>query len=204
MRHRHPGPGLADPVFRFVLHLAGGPALVPQQFVKAKKSTLVGVSVTVAAPLGQYYPTKLVNIGTNRWAFKPELAVSVPARRWLFDAYAAVWTFTTNDASYPGTQVKEQDPIVALQAHVSYNLALRAWAAFDATWYGGGHTTTNGVPRPDRQNNSRLGATVSVPLGRRYSLKAAYSWDLSTAASTGFNTFSIGWNAAWFAPRVWP
>ena len=98
---------------------------------------------------------------------------------------------------------KAQNPIATLQGHVSYNLTLRAWAAFDATWYIGGHAWMNGTPRGDAQNNSRLGATLSFPFGQRYSVKAAYSWDLSTAASTQFNTLSIGWNVAWFAPKVW-
>ncbi len=197
--------GLADPVLRVNLHLLGNPALSLREFVKMPRRPIVGISVTMSPPLGQYYPTKLINLGTNRWAFKPEIGLSLPVRRWLFDAYLGVWTFTANHEFYPGTNERRQRPVAALQAHVSYNLKPRAWAAFDATWYNGGRTWLNGVPKSDRQNNARVGATLSLPVGRRCSLKAAYSWDLTTSAGSGFNTLSIGWNIAWFSlPKTQP
>ncbi len=189
--------GLADPLLRFNIHLVGNPALSLREFAKMPRRPIVGISLTASPPLGQYYPTKLINLGTNRWAVKPEIGVSLPVRRWLFDAYLGVWTFTTNHEFYPGSNERSQRPVAAFQAHVSYNLTLRAWAAFDATWYNGGRTWLNGVPKSDKQNNARVGATLSLPFGRRYSLKAAYSWDLATSAGSGFNTISIGWNIAW-------
>ncbi len=189
--------GLADPILRLNLHLLGNPAMSAREFLKAPKRPIVGISVTVAPPLGQYMPGNLINLGTNRWAFKPEIGLSLPARRWLFDVYLGVWSFTANNEFYPGTSVRKQRPVAALQTHVSFNLTRRAWAAFDATWYNGGRTWLNGIPKSDRQNNTRLGTTWSFPIGSRYSLKVGYSWDLTTSASTGFNTISVGWNVAW-------
>ncbi len=189
--------GLADAVFRFNFHFVGNPAMTPMEFLKARKRTIVGASLTVAPPSGQYYPEKLINLSTNRWAFKPEIGISHPAGRWLLDAYAGLWCYTSNSRFYPGTATKSQHPVASFQAHVSYNLTLRAWAAFDATWYRGGRTSLNGVAKADLQNNTRLGATLSLPVGRRHSVKAAYSWDIATAAGTGFDTLSIGWQVAW-------
>ena len=53
---------------------------------------------------GQFFPNRLINVGTNRWGFKPEFAVSHPVgERWLIDAYAGLWLFTSNHSFYPGT-----------------------------------------------------------------------------------------------------
>ena len=37
----------------------------------------------------------LINYGTNRWAFKPEVGVSRRWGHWTLDTYGAVWFFTT-------------------------------------------------------------------------------------------------------------
>ena len=82
---------------------------------------------------------------------------------------------------------------MALQGHVSYTFKPRLWAAIDATWYqGGGARVDNGAPSADL-NNSRLGGTVSFPMGRRQSLKFAYSSGLSARTGTNFRTLSVGY-----------
>jgi hypothetical protein len=68
--------GLSDMRFRFSILLAGAPAMTPQQVATSPRTPIVGASLTVAAPSGQYYPNRLINLGTNRWAFKPEGALS--------------------------------------------------------------------------------------------------------------------------------
>ena len=49
------------------------PALAPAEYRNWQQKTLVGFSVKVVAPTGEYHPTKLINWGANRWAFRPEL-----------------------------------------------------------------------------------------------------------------------------------
>lgn len=51
----------------------GGPAMQPKEFAKWKQKRLLGLSLKVVAPTGQYCGTKLINWDSNRWAFKPEL-----------------------------------------------------------------------------------------------------------------------------------
>ena len=51
----------------------------------------------MSAPTGQYLPSRLVNIGTNRWAFKPEIGISQPFGNWFFDASAGAGFFTRNN-----------------------------------------------------------------------------------------------------------
>jgi hypothetical protein len=190
--------GLADPRVKLSVNLIGGRALTPAEFARAARPTIVGVSLTVAPPLGQYTGAKLINLGANRWAFKPEIGVSHARGRWTIEGYSGVVLFTTNREFYTGASVREQAPVVALQAHVSYTLRRQLWAAFDATWYSGGTTTVNGTEKADLQRNSRIGATLSFPVGRRQSIKFSGSTGATTRIGADFHTFGAAWQLTWF------
>ena len=160
----------------------------------------MGTSLTVTAPTGQYDGAKLINLGTNRWGFKPEVGVAVPKGRWDFDAYLGVWLFTDNSDFYPGGRRRSQDRVAALQGHASYTFRPRLWAAVDATWYQGGGARIDGGEPSGAMNNSRLGATVSFPMGRQQSFKVAYSSGVAVRTGTNFRTFSVGWQWLRFTP----
>ena len=106
--------GLLDAVFRFSVNLKGAPAMSLGEYGKWQQKTLLGFSLKVVAPTGQYDPTKLINWGANRWAFRPELGLSRRWGHWVLDAYAGVWFYTTNpeyfshNALVPGTQTQSQ------------------------------------------------------------------------------------------------
>jgi len=190
--------GLADLRIRASLNFVGPGAMTREQFATAPRKTIVGVSLTVQAPTGQYDETHLINIGTNRWAFKPEVGVSVPVGRWFLDAYAGIWLFTDNDEFYTGDSTRKQDPLYAAQAHASYTFKSRAWVAFDATWYAGGEATIDDGPPSSRQNTTRLGGTFSMPVTRHQSVKVAASTGASARLGSDFDTYLVGWQIAWF------
>ena len=185
--------GLTDARAKISVNLVGNPAMGLREFVKAPRRTIVGTSLTVTPPTGQYDGAKLINLGTNRWGFKPELGVSVPKGPWDFDAYLGAWFFTDNDDFFPGGRMRSQDPVVALQGHASYTFKPRLWAALDATWYQGGGASVNGGEPSGAMNNSRLGATLSFPMGRRQSFKVAYSSGVAVRTGTNFRTISVGY-----------
>lgn len=185
--------GLADARFKLSVNLAGNPAMGVREFAAAPRRTIVGASVTVTAPSGQYDGAKLINLGTNRWSFKPEVGLSVPWKRWDFDGYLGAWFFSDNVDFYPGGLERSQDPVVTLQGHASYTFRRRLWAAVDATWYRGGDATIEGTPPAGGVNNSRVGATLSIPLGRRQSIKVAYSSGVAVRTGTDFKTVTLGW-----------
>jgi hypothetical protein len=198
--------GFSDARLRFSVLLKGAPALqVPEYMKRAavmkKRETIIGTSLSVNLPIGQYYNTRLINLGTNRFAFKPELAISQPiAKKWLMDMYAGVWLFTNNNQFFPGEAQRKQEPMCALQFHLSYNLSLKAWVAINATFYSGGNTSVNGIANKDRQNNLRLGGTIVVPTGKFSSLKIAASSGAIVAFGADFTTISVGWQRS-FLPK---
>ncbi|HEY6374592.1 MAG TPA: transporter [Edaphobacter sp.] len=194
--------GLADVKGRFSVILRGSPAMSPKEFMKrTHRNFIIGTSLTFTAPAGQYSGEKLINIGTNRWSFKPELGVSYPVKKLDLDLYAGAWFFTDNGNFYPGQLTRSQEPLTAVQAHVSYTVRRSLWVAVDSTWYGGGVATAGNGPPSGRQSNSRLGATVSLPLAKRQSFKISYSSGVSGRIGSKFNTISGGWQYVWFDHR---
>jgi hypothetical protein len=190
--------GLADTRLKLSVNLVGGRALTPREFASAVRPTIVGVSLSVVPPLGQYQRTKLINLGANRWSFKPEVGVSHAVGRWTVEGYGGAWWFTENDEFYPGSSIRAQQRLVALQAHVSYTFRPRLWAAFNATWYSGGTTSVDGATKADLQRNTRIGATLSLPFARRHSLKISGSTGAATRVGTDFRTIAAAWQMTWF------
>ena len=193
--------GLADARLKFSINLMGNPAMSAREFARAPRKPIVGASLAVQAPTGQYYDTKLINVGSNRWAFKPEIGLSVPIRRVDADLYAGAWFFSANDDFYPAGLKRTQDPVFALQAHVSWSLRPRAWIAFDSTWYSGGSSQVGDGSPSTSVNNSRAGVTLSLPVGRRYSFKVAYASGVTVRTGTDFTTYAVAWQALWLSPR---
>jgi hypothetical protein len=191
--------GLADLKARFSVNLLGNPAVSPSEFARERKDrVLLAASLGLSAPTGQYDETKLINLGTNRWAFKPEIGVAVPWKKFDFDVYAGVVFFTRNPSFYPGGLSRQQDPLATVQTHVSYTFRPGLWLAADGTWYGGGAARVNDGPATGRQDNTRVGGTLSVPLGRSHSVKFAYSRGASVRVGQDFETFSAAWQVRWF------
>ncbi|HTH52428.1 MAG TPA: transporter [Edaphobacter sp.] len=191
--------GLADIKTRVSINLRGSPAMTPAEFARrTHRQMIIGTSLYFTSPSGQYDNTKLINLGTNRWSFKPEVGVSYPVKRLDLDLYAGIWLFTSNQSFYTGHSSRSQNSITTIQAHVSYTIRRSLWAAFDATWYGGGASAVNGGTPSERQANSRIGATLSVPIAKGHSFKVSYSSGVSGTIGQKFNTVSGGWQYVWF------
>ena len=197
--------GLLDAQFRFSVNLIGGPALSLEEMQSWRQKTILGVSLKVTAPTGQYDGTKLINIGTNRWAFKPELGYSRRMGHWIVDSYAAVWFFTTNtefwshNAFFPGTRSQSQNPIGALEAHLSYSVKPRLWFSLDGNVWFGGVTSLNGIANPQtKQVSSLFGATASIPLSKHQSLKIAYDNTDYVQFGGDNHNVSVAWQYIWY------
>jgi hypothetical protein len=188
--------GFGDPRLRLAVNLLGAPAMAPKAFATYRQGTLVGVSVTVAPPLGQYDSTKLVNLGTNRWSFKPEIGYAHAFGQWIVEAMAGVWLFTDN-TGFVGGRTREQDPIVATQAHLTYKFTRNMWLAADVNYFTGGRTTIGGRRNFDLQRNSRVGATFSKALDRHHSIRMSISRGAYTTIGADFVSVAAGYNYAW-------
>ena len=149
-------------------------------------------------PLGDYDSTKLINLGSNRWSFRPEVAVSQRFRRWFFEVAGGAWLFTRND-NFFGVQTLEQNPFYYIKGDIIYNFRLLPglWLSFNAGWGNGGETTVGGVFKANLQRNTRLGSTLNIPLTRQNSLKVVYTSGLTTRLGSDFDSINLVYQFTW-------
>lgn len=188
--------GLLDPAFRVSMNFIGAPAMNLEEFRKYQPDLIVGASLQVSAPWGQYDSTRLVNLGTHRWSLRPEIGISKSVRPVTLEAALGARLYTTNDNFFRG-KTREQDPIYYTELHLIYELRNGAWLALDGTYYWGGQTTVNGVENNDRLGNSRAGVTFAWPLNRNDSIKLHASKGTSIRTGSDFDILGVFWQHRW-------
>jgi len=197
--------GLLDLALRFSINLKGGPAMAAPQYLKWRQTVLLGVSLTVTAPTGQYDPTRPINWGINRWSFKPELGYSQRLGNWVLDGYGGVWFHTENKTFYsvPEPQLQTLNPIGSFEGHLSYDFGkLHYWASLDGNLWFGGTASLNGVTDPaTKQLSSRIGGTFSFPLKKHQSIKISYSDGAYVRFGGNYRSVSVAWQYSWIG---WP
>jgi hypothetical protein len=188
--------GFGDPRFRLSINFYGAPALSLDKYRAYEQDLVLGASVQVSPPWGQYDPSRAVNLGTNRWSVKPDIGFSKAFAAFTFDFTAGVTFFSRNN-DYFGGQNRDQAALYSTQANLSYDFGRGLWVAAGATYYWGGRTTVDGTDRDDALSNSRFGLTVALPLDRYYSLKFNASNGVSTRTGTSFDTVGLVLQYRW-------
>jgi hypothetical protein len=189
--------GFGDPRVRFSVLFSGAPALSPKEFASYKSGTIVGGGLQVWVPLGQYDPTKLLNLGSNRWVFRPQLGVSQTLARWVLEAAAAGWFYTENTNFYGGDRLS-QNPIAALQGHVTYQFSRGFWAGADAGYGRGGRTSVNDEEKDTLISNWRLGITLAIPISSHDSIKFGFVSGFTGGKGGDFSTVLGAYQYRWF------
>lgn len=197
--------GLLDSVWRYSVNLYGGPSMDGRQYIKWRQKILVGASFKVSAPTGQYDSTKLINLGNNRWGFRPEVGYSQRFGHWIVDAYAGGWFYTTNPKFFsqnqynPGITTQHQAPIASFEGHLSYDVKPRLWVSFDGNFWRGGAQSLNGVENAASElRNSRIGGTVSAPITKHQAIKASYNNGAYIKYGGDFQNITVGWQYSWY------
>lgn len=189
--------GFSDARVRFGINFYGSPALAPAEFMKYKQGRIIGSSLVISVPIGQYYPEKLINLGSNRWGFKPEVGISNEFNRFFVEAYAGVWLYTKNN-EYLKTNTLSQNPLLSFQFHVSYLFPNFMWVAINSNYSNGGQTTLNGKSNNDYQNNVRIGVTYSTPITKNLSAKLQYHAAAETRSGGNYKIFALTFQYTWF------
>jgi len=190
--------GLADARFRVSVNLYGAPALTLKEFRDYEQDLIVGASLQVSAPTGQYAPSKLVNIGTHRWSFTPEVGVSKAIGPWTLE-FAAGATLYTDNEDFFGGNTRSQATLYSMHAHAIYGFRSGIWASLDATYLNGGRTTIGGTRNTDLQQIWRLGGTLAFPLDSRNSIKLYASSGVSSRTGNDYDLVGIAWQYRWGA-----
>jgi hypothetical protein len=188
--------GLADPRIRLSVNLYGAPALTLKDFRSYEQDLIVGASLQVSVPWGQYDNSKLLNLGNNRWSFKPELGISKRWDDWIFELMPSV-TFYSDNTDFNRGNKLTQEPLYAVQFHVVRNLPRGMWVSFGGTVFRGNRTALNGVKADNLQDSSRAGMAFSMPVNRANSVKFAISGGTHSRTGAHFDAASVSWVRVW-------
>ena len=191
--------GAGDSSYKLAALLKGGPALTVTQFPDYTPTTTVGMSLTITAPTGQYSATKLLNLGSERWSFKPEIALSHPfgvEQKWQFEVYANSYFFSDN-SSYRGISVLHQDALPGVEAHISYSFLDSLWVSLDARYSFRGRTFLNGINQNNPQQNFSLGSELNLSLNPRNALIFVFDKALVHENGPSATGFAVKYNYTW-------
>jgi hypothetical protein len=188
--------GFADPAVKLSVNLVGAPALSLKDFAAYRQDLIVGASLRVTIPVGQYDDAKVVNLGSNRWSFKPEVGVSKAIGPWTLEGTAAV-TFYTDNKDFFGGNTRSQDPLYSVEGHVIYSFGSGVWGSLDATYFNGGRSTINGQLNSDLQQNWRIGGTLALPVDVHNSIKFYASSGVSARTGNDFDLIGVAMQHRW-------
>jgi hypothetical protein len=192
--------GTADARARLSVNLRGAPVMDAAGFqaLREEPRTIVGASILVQMPTGSYEPDKLINPGTNRWAVKPAFGLIWPVRpTWLLEFEIGAWFFGDDDNSKHGK--RRQNPILSGEFHLVKRVRPGFWVSLDFNYYTGGQIQINEALQKGggRQQNSRIGGTLTFPFRNRNAIRLSYSTEIIARAGGDFNRFTLTYMYAW-------
>lgn len=191
--------GVGDSSYAVTVLLKGGPALSATRFADYHPTTTVGLSLNITAPTGHYNSSRLLNLGSDRWSFEPEIALSHPFgndQKWQCDIYAHAYFFTDN-TSYRGKEVLRQEPLPGLEGHVSYFFVPNSWVSIDTLYSFRGATVVNGADQNNAQQNFALGSGVNIALNSRNSLVFQFAKALVHQNGPALTGFAVKYSYSW-------
>ena len=188
--------GFSDPRFRLSFNFIGAPALTIREFKNYKQETVAGVSIQIIVPLGQYDPTKVINLGSNRWTIRPQIGISKTINNWILETYISGWFYTANNNFYGGNTLT-QDPLYTLKIHCIYNFKNNMWLAFDVGYALGGITYLNGSELDSRISTIRLGADWAYPLDRQSTIKVSFITGIRLERGSDFSGITVSYQYRW-------
>jgi hypothetical protein len=185
------GPG--DPRLRLSVNFLGAPALKGKAYQTFRASnpvnTVVGAALSVTLPFGDYNDERLLNLGQNRLIFRPQLGVVHTRGHWSYELTGSVFIYGDNDKFFRDSK-REQDPLYALQTHLTYIAPQHWWISLGAAHARGGESSIDGEKKDDERRDRLYGISAGLPIGSRSSVKLAYVGS-RTSEDVGKDTDSI-------------
>lgn len=194
-RERHI-TGFSDPFVRFSMILYGAPALTMKEFASYKQDWIIGASLRLGVPLGEVDHDKVINLGSNRWSFRPEIGVSKAFGSWIVEAAPGVALYADN-GDFFGGKTREQAPLFGLQTNVTYVAKNGVWLSLSGSYFAGGRSTVDGVENNDEQEGGRIGVTLSLPINRHQSVKLYALRGFNSDLERNLDVIAISWQYRW-------
>ncbi|MDQ6473084.1 transporter [Flavobacterium sp. LHD-80] len=189
--------GFGDAKIRFGFNLLGSPALETKDFKNFEQKTILGVSLVTSIPTGNYYGNKKMNIGANRWAFKPEIGISKRFRNLYAEFYTGVWFYTQNNDYFVKKELTQQ-PTFSFQAHASYYFKNKMWIGFNSNWFVGGRSIIDDISQDSQLDNWRVGGIFSTPITKNQSIKLQFHVGAFTNKGLSYDEVTLNYQYSFF------
>ena len=193
--------GWSDTFVRVAMNLYGAPPLSGKEFgayrSNVKNETIIGVALKVRLPTGNYMEDKLINLGQNRFVFRPQLGIIHTRGKWTTELTGEIAFYTKNSEFFNGNTL-EQKPLYIVHGHLIYAFKPKQWLAISAGYDHGGENKLNGVDKNDIKQNVGWKLSYTHPINRVSSIKVFYL-GTRTKESTGFDseTLAASVSIAW-------
>jgi hypothetical protein len=185
--------GWSDTFARLAVNLYGAPPLSRREFAAyrsgLREETIVGMGLVVRLPTGEYMDDKLINLGQNRFAFRPQLGVSHSRGQWTAEVTGEAAFYTDNDEFFNGNKL-EQAPLYIIHGHLIYTFRPGLWVSASAGYDYGGENTINGVKKDDNKQDVGWALSFAYPINRQAGIKATYIGSRKLE-STGLDSDSL-------------
>ena len=193
--------GWTDTRVRLAINLYGAPPMQGKEYAEYRAATevetIVGAALSVQLPTGDYMDDKLINLGSNRFTFRPQLGAVHTRGKWSVEATGIVALYSDNTDFFNGKKL-EQDPLYSIHGHLIHTFRPGVWSSASAGYNYGGKSTVDGTKKDDLKQNLAWALAFGFPVSRHLGLKAAYV-GTRTQESTGFDSdsFVIGASTFW-------
>ena len=193
--------GWSDTNLRFAINLYGSPPLQGKEYAayraETKVETIVGAGLSVQFPTGEYMEDKLINLGTNRFTFRPQFGVVHSNGNWSLETTGMVALYADNNNFFNGNKL-EQEPLYIIHSHLIYTFHPGFWAGASAGYDYGGKSTVDGTSKDDRKQDVAWAFSFGFHVSRQLGGKISYIGTRSQE-STGIDsdTFLVGLSASW-------
>jgi hypothetical protein len=188
--------GFGDPRIRISWNLAGAPALTHAEYKDYQQKTIFGVNLQIYLPLGQYFPDRLINLGSNRFTIRPQIGLSHRINNWYLEAYTSIWYFAKNPDFWGGNELT-QNTLFTTKIHLIRSLPKGKWLAFNAGYANGGTSYVNGEKRDSHISTFRLGGTIALPIGLKHSLKLYGFTTFRMDKGSDYDLLAIAYQYRW-------
>ncbi|MGI9200887.1 MAG: transporter [Woeseiaceae bacterium] len=187
--------GLADPVVRLSIILAGASADKKPGKDGKSSSTVFGAAVAVSVPVGEYQNDKLINLGFNRAYVRPQLGVLHTRGQWSFELTGSTFIFEDNDDFFGGSRL-EQEPLYAVQGHIIKVFDKPGyWAALSAGYGWKGESIVDDMRADDSRKILLWSLAFGMPTGSNHGLKFAYINNRTkTDKGADIDSLAIAWS----------
>lgn len=188
--------GFGDPSVRLSVNLLGAPALKPSEYSKYQQKTIIGLSIRVFVPLGQYNPDKLLNLGSNRWTIALKAGLSQKFKNWVLEFYLGSWFFTQNN-DFIGGNTLTQKPYFTGLVHLIRSLPKNMWLAANLGYGIGGQGEVNGELKDNRMSTFRFGLTYAVSFAKSHTVKLNIFSSSKLEAGPDFDSMALVYSYRW-------